>query len=92
MILCSREESVQTARELITKGLRSQLQGLSRYQGSIESPWDDIAIRYVLVAHHIAKRRPSEAFKEHTVFVKFVSIMLPVPGGTLDLWLTRRVG
>jgi hypothetical protein len=52
---------------------RRQLQGLSRYQGAIESPWDEIAVRYVLIAHHIAKRRPSEAFKEHTTFVKFVS-------------------
>lgn len=85
MILRSCGESVRTVRELITKDVHSQLQGLSRYQGSIESPWDDIAIRYVLVAYHIAKRRPSEAFKEHTVFVKFVSIVFIVPGGTLEL-------
>ena len=67
-------------RELITQDFRQQLQGLSRYQGAIESPWDEIAIRYVLIAHHIAKRRPSEAFKEHTVFITSVSTM---PYGTL---------
>ena len=66
---------------LITKDVCQQFQGLSRFQGAIESPWDEIAIRYVLIAHHIAKRRPSEAFKEHTAFIKFVSIMLPVLRG-----------
>ena len=66
---------------LITQDVCQQLQGLSQYHGAIESPWDEIAVRYVLIAHHIAKRRPSEAFKEHTVFVKFVPAMLPAPRG-----------
>lgn len=78
------EESGQAVRELITKGIHLQLQGLSRYQGAIESPWDEIAIRYVLIAHHIAKRRPNEAFKEHTAFIKFVSAVLSVASGTLE--------
>jgi hypothetical protein len=49
-----------------------QFESLAYYQGSIESPWDEIAIRYVLVAGHIAKKRSMEAFKEHTTFVSLV--------------------
>ncbi|GLB34162.1 putative PCI domain contatining protein [Lyophyllum shimeji] len=40
-----------------------------RYEGSMQSPWDEIAIQYVLVCGHIAKRRPGEAFKEHSQLV-----------------------
>lgn len=79
MIHSWREESGRAVHELIMRDDRSQFQGLSRYQGAIEGPWDEIAIRYVLIAHHIAKRRPTEAFKEHTVFIKFVSTTFPVP-------------
>ena len=68
----------------IHKNVRLQFQGLSRYQGAIESPWDEIAIRYMLIAHHIAKRRPSEAFKEHTAFIKFVATVLLLSRGTLE--------
>lgn len=60
-----------------------QLQGLSRYQGAIESPWDEIAIHYVLIAHHIARRRPSEAFKEHTALIKFVPTLPRAPHGAI---------
>ncbi|KAK0444457.1 hypothetical protein EV421DRAFT_1709267 [Armillaria borealis] len=41
----------------------------SHYQGSIQSPWDDIAIQYVMTCSHVARRRPMEAFKEHTQLV-----------------------
>lgn len=43
---------------------------MSRYEGSIESPWDEIAIQYVLVITHVAKQRYADAFKEHTQLVK----------------------
>ncbi|KAI0797101.1 PCI domain-containing protein [Abortiporus biennis] len=39
-------------------------QSLSYYEGSMESPWDEIAIQYVLVVNHCAKNRATEAFKE----------------------------
>ncbi|KAF9462068.1 hypothetical protein BDZ94DRAFT_1262346 [Collybia nuda] len=42
---------------------------LSRYEGSMQSPWDEIAIQYVLTCTHIAKRRPGEAFKEQSQLV-----------------------
>ncbi|KAF8915400.1 hypothetical protein CPB85DRAFT_428049 [Mucidula mucida] len=41
----------------------------SNYLGSIQSPWDEIAVQYVLVCLHVARRRPMEAFKEHTTLV-----------------------
>ncbi|KZT29377.1 hypothetical protein NEOLEDRAFT_1128102 [Neolentinus lepideus HHB14362 ss-1] len=44
-------------------------QFLSYYEGGIESPWDEIAIQYVLVVHHVAKKRAAEAFKEHSQLV-----------------------
>ncbi|KII94637.1 hypothetical protein PLICRDRAFT_33446 [Plicaturopsis crispa FD-325 SS-3] len=39
---------------------------LAVYEGSLESPWDEIAIQYVLVTSHIARKRPGEAFKEQS--------------------------
>ena len=42
---------------------------LNRYKGSMVSPWDEIAIQYVLVCTHVAKRRPGEAFQEHSTLV-----------------------
>ena len=50
--------------------VHSQRQSLSRYEGAIESPWDEIAIQYVLVITHVAKQRYADAFKEHTQLVK----------------------
>ncbi|KAF5388041.1 hypothetical protein D9615_000709 [Tricholomella constricta] len=44
---------------------------LSRYEGGMQSPWDEIAIQYVLICAHIAKRRPGEAFKEQSQLVSF---------------------
>ncbi|KAF8914310.1 hypothetical protein CPB84DRAFT_1833013 [Gymnopilus junonius] len=42
---------------------------LGRYEGSMEAPWDDIAIQYVLVCTHVAKKRYIEAFKEESQLV-----------------------
>jgi len=44
-------------------------QQLSHYEGSIEGPWDEIAIQYVLMTSHAAKKRPGEAFKEQSTLV-----------------------
>ncbi|RDB19790.1 Protein CSN12 [Hypsizygus marmoreus] len=44
---------------------------LSPYEGTMQSPWDDIAIQYVLTCTHIAKKRYGEAFKEHSQLVSF---------------------
>lgn len=49
----------------------------SQYGGAIESPWDEIAIRYVMVTTHVARKRPSEAFTEQSqlisLFFRFFS-------------------
>ncbi|KAI0698573.1 hypothetical protein BC835DRAFT_1464354 [Cytidiella melzeri] len=44
-------------------------QSMKHYEGSMESPWDEIAIQYVLVVNHIARNRPIEAFKEEAQLV-----------------------
>ena len=43
----------------------------------MENPWDEIAIQYVLVVNHIARKRPVEAFKEECTLVSCVRV-LPV--------------
>ncbi|TFK94260.1 COP9 signalosome complex subunit 12 [Polyporus arcularius HHB13444] len=42
---------------------------LSYYEGSLESPWDEIAIQYVLVVNSCARKRAVEAFKEECTLV-----------------------
>ncbi|KAK7033557.1 COP9 signalosome (CSN) subunit [Paramarasmius palmivorus] len=42
---------------------------LEYYKGSMQEPWDDIAIQYVLTCSHVARRRSIEGFKEHTQLV-----------------------
>ncbi|KAH0840307.1 hypothetical protein J3R83DRAFT_1317 [Lanmaoa asiatica] len=44
----------------------------SQYSGCIESPWDEIAIRYVMVTSHIARKRPGEAFNEQSQLISCV--------------------
>ncbi|KAF9450179.1 hypothetical protein P691DRAFT_726604 [Macrolepiota fuliginosa MF-IS2] len=44
-------------------------QSLRKYENAIASPWDDVAISYVLVCSHVARKRPGEAFKEHSQLV-----------------------
>ncbi|KAJ4472841.1 hypothetical protein C8J55DRAFT_519790 [Lentinula edodes] len=39
------------------------------YKGAIRSPWDDIAIKYVLTCTCVAKRRSQEAYREHSALV-----------------------
>ena len=45
---------------------------MGRYEGCMESPWDDISIQYVLVCMHVAKRRYMDTFtvkRNHNLFV-----------------------
>lgn len=42
---------------------------MSRYEGCMQNPWDDISIQYVLVCAHIAKKRYIDAFKEESQLV-----------------------
>ena len=42
---------------------------MSYYEGSLESPWDEIAIQYVLVVNLCGKKRATEAFKEECTLV-----------------------
>lgn len=51
-------------------GHLGQRQNLSRYEGTIDSPWDEISIQYVLVTSHVARQRYADAYKEHTSLVK----------------------
>ncbi|KAJ3533384.1 hypothetical protein NM688_g7288 [Phlebia brevispora] len=44
-------------------------QSLSYYEQSMESPWDEIAIQYVLVVNHCGKNRATEAFTEQCTLV-----------------------
>ena len=46
---------------------------MGRYEGCMESPWDDISIQYVLVCTHVAKKRYVEAFKEESQLVTSVT-------------------
>ncbi len=46
-----------------------QRHSLSYYEGSLESPWDEIAIQYVLVVNSCARKRAVEAFKEECTLV-----------------------
>lgn len=48
---------------------KDQRASLAYYKGNIETPWDEIAINYVLVVNHVAKNRPGEAFKEQSALV-----------------------
>lgn len=47
-----------------------------QYGGVIESPWDEIAVRYVMVTTHVARKRPGEAFSEQSQLISYVGITL----------------
>jgi hypothetical protein len=54
---------------------------LSIYRSQLESPWDEIAIDYVLVVQNVAKNRPGDAFKEQTALVGCVYIDIDLGSG-----------
>ncbi|KAG2013168.1 hypothetical protein CC2G_010104 [Coprinopsis cinerea AmutBmut pab1-1] len=47
------------------------------YEGFVASPWDEIAIQYLLVCWNIAKKRYGEAFKEESQLVSLFYRFLP---------------
>lgn len=47
----------------------------ARYGGSLESPWDQIAIRYLLVTNYVAKKKPVEAFDEQKELASCVMVV-----------------
>ena len=49
---------------------------MSQYGGCIDNPWDEIAIRYVMVTSHIARKRPGEAFNEQSQLISCVYLPL----------------
>ena len=55
----------------------------SQYGGAIESPWDEIAIRYVMVTTHVARKRPSEAFNEQSQLISCVDITPHLAAGNV---------
>ncbi|KAJ7673193.1 hypothetical protein DFH06DRAFT_1081970 [Mycena polygramma] len=69
----------------LVKGFRSPTAAtLAHFKGSIMSPWDEIAIQYVLICTHIARRRPGEAFKEQSQLVSlFFRFFIENRGWTL---------
>ncbi|KAI0080873.1 hypothetical protein K474DRAFT_1682360 [Panus rudis PR-1116 ss-1] len=57
------------AKALVKEFRNPTRQSLASYEGSMESPWDEICIQYVLVVNHCAKRRATEAFKEECTLI-----------------------
>lgn len=45
---------------------------MSQYGECIDVPWDEIAIRYVMVTSHVARKRPGEAFNEQSQLISCV--------------------
>ncbi|EPS98745.1 hypothetical protein FOMPIDRAFT_46713 [Fomitopsis schrenkii] len=71
-------------KQLVKEFKNPTRQSLSYYEGSMESPWDEIAIQYVLVVNHCAKRRAAEAFKEECTLVNsFLRFFAQNSGWTL---------
>ncbi|KAG6812094.1 hypothetical protein H0H92_004394 [Tricholoma furcatifolium] len=57
----------------------------ARYEGAMQSPWDEIAIQYILTCTHIAKRRHGDAFKEQSQLVSlFLRFFTENRGWTLQ--------
>ncbi|EJD01368.1 uncharacterized protein FOMMEDRAFT_135593 [Fomitiporia mediterranea MF3/22] len=57
------------AKDMVKAFRNPTRQSLSAYEGSLVSPWDEIAISYVIVVNHVANDRPADAFKEHSSLV-----------------------
>jgi uncharacterized membrane protein YhdT len=49
---------------------------MSQYGGCIDSPWDEISIRYVMVTSYVARKRPGEAFNEQSQLISCVYLPL----------------
>ncbi|KAL1700840.1 hypothetical protein EV121DRAFT_213423 [Schizophyllum commune] len=72
-------------KELVKQYRNPTRASLRRYENSTASPWDEIAILYVLVCGHIAKRRSPEAFRDHVQLVtNFLRFFQESQGWTLQ--------
>lgn len=56
-------------KDLLKETRNPTAQSLSYYKGSVESPWDEITIQYVLVCSHVARKRYQEAYKDQSQLV-----------------------
>ncbi|KAF5363596.1 hypothetical protein D9756_000305 [Leucocoprinus leucothites] len=56
-------------KDLVKEFRHPTKQSMRLFEGAIASPWDEIAISYVLTCAHVARKRPGEAFKEQTQLV-----------------------
>lgn len=54
---------------------------LAQYSGSIENPWDEIGVQYVMVTTHVARKRPSEAFDEQHHLISLFFRIFPLNTG-----------
>ncbi|KAF9057815.1 hypothetical protein BJ165DRAFT_1398019 [Panaeolus papilionaceus] len=71
-------------KDLVKEFRHHTRESMSRYSGSMQSPWDEIAIQYVLVCAHIAKKRYIDAFKEDShLVVLFLRFFTENRGWTL---------
>ncbi|TRM67840.1 hypothetical protein BD626DRAFT_545149 [Schizophyllum amplum] len=72
-------------RELVKQYRNLSRPALRRYEGCIASPWDEIAILYVLICGHIHKRRSPEAFRDQVLLVNnFLRYFVENQGWTLQ--------
>nr|GAT59295.1 predicted protein [Mycena chlorophos] len=72
----------QRARE--EPSLTHEAASMAQYKGSIASPWDDVAIHYVLICTQIAHGRPADAFQQQCQLVSsFVRFFVENTGWTL---------
>ncbi|KAJ7055103.1 hypothetical protein C8F01DRAFT_1221247 [Mycena amicta] len=58
----------------LVKSLRSPTPAsIAHFKGSMASPWDEVAIQYVLICTHIAHGRSADAFKQQSQLVSLFS-------------------
>ncbi|KAK2465939.1 hypothetical protein APHAL10511_001580 [Amanita phalloides] len=69
----------------LVKEFRSPMRAvLNKYKECMVSPWDEIAIQYVLVCTYVATRKQGEAFQEHSTLVSlFFKFFIENRGWTL---------
>ncbi|KAG6866115.1 hypothetical protein C0991_008423 [Blastosporella zonata] len=73
------------AKDLVKEFKNSTRASFKPYEGAMQSPWDEIAIQYVLTCVHIVRRRPGEAFKEQSQLVSlFLRFFTENRGWTLQ--------
>ncbi|OSX59333.1 hypothetical protein POSPLADRAFT_1150079 [Postia placenta MAD-698-R-SB12] len=56
-------------KQLVKEFRNPTRQSLRQYEGTMETPWDEVALQYVLVVNHCGRKRPAEAFREECTLV-----------------------